>query len=86
MIWQRFRSDLASGIVIYTFRSLFLSERENIVFSFNFFEKYSFRQFAMIFLKILLFNSLVRGEKDPKETFETVKINSGLHVGQGYSK
>ena len=39
----------------------------------------------MIWINILFWNSVVRGENNPKDNFETVKVNSGLHVGQGFT-
>lgn len=39
----------------------------------------------MILIKILVLNSIVHGESDQKETFETVKVNSGIHVGKGFT-
>ena len=37
----------------------------------------------MILKKILVLISIVRGERDQKDTFETVKVNSGINVGKG---
>ena len=37
----------------------------------------------MILRKILVLISIVRGESDQKDTFETVKVNSGINVGKG---
>ena len=37
----------------------------------------------MILRKILVLISIVRGENDQKDTFETVKVNSGINVGKG---
>ena len=42
-------------------------------------------QFIMILIKILVLNSIVHGESDQKQTFETVKVNSGIHVGKGFT-
>ena len=37
----------------------------------------------MILRKILVLISIVRGESDQKDTFETVKVNSGINIGKG---
>ena len=37
----------------------------------------------MILRKILVLISIVHGENDQKDMFETVKVNGGINVGKG---
>ena len=39
----------------------------------------------MILIQVLVLNLLVRGDNDQKDNFETVKVNSGIHVGKGFT-